>query len=291
MFAPETSDSPAALANPPRITVIQNDRDVPMDRFAAPLGPGVRLVLAFAGEAIPTADDVGDALVVLGGQMSAYSDDDAPWLPAVRDLLAAAARSGVPTLGICLGAQLLAVAGGGSVQVAAPPGREAGAAAIAWREAALADPVTGPALAAVAGAPGAGDDEAGDDDGAGDDGAGAHAAGAQAAGAYAAGPDAVAVTRAVSMHADAVVELPDGATWLAFSDMYPYQAFRWGSALGVQFHPEAGPELAARWAAESGDVDVPSVLAHVRQHATASASFGDALANAFVAAVRPAASQ
>ncbi|GAB3163861.1 hypothetical protein GCM10027059_18870 [Myceligenerans halotolerans] len=262
MLDSEFSDSPVALAVAPRITVIQNDHDVPMDRFAARLGPGVRLVLAFAGEAIPAVDDVGDALVVLGGTMSAYSDDEAPWLPAVRDLLAGAARSGVPTLGICLGGQLLAVAGGGSVQVAAPPGREAGAAAIAWREAALADPVTGPALASGSGS---GDAE----------------------GAHAAGPDTVAVTRAVSMHADAVVELPDGATWLAYSDMYPYQAFRWGSALGVQFHPEAGPDLAARWAAQADDVDDAAVIADIQAHADEAARFGDSLADAFVAAIHP----
>ncbi|MBL0887520.1 type 1 glutamine amidotransferase [Myceligenerans sp. I2] len=227
-----------------------------MDRFAARLGAGVRLVLAFAGEPIPATDDVGDALVVLGGTMSAYSDEDAPWLPAVRDLLADAARSGVPTLGICLGGQLLAVAGGGSVQVSAPPGREAGAAAIAWRAAALDDPVTGPALASPSGP------------------------------SPAAGADAVAVTRAVSMHADAIVELPGDATWLASSDMYPYQAFRWGSALGVQFHPEAGTELAARWAAQCGDVDAVAVVADIEEHAEAAAGFGDGLADAFVAAVR-----
>lgn len=257
----DTSDRPVGPAAAPRITVIQNDRDVPMDRFAARLGSGVRLVLAFAGEHVPSVDDVGDALVVLGGTMSAYSDDDAPWLPAVRELLAAATDAGVPTLGICLGGQLLAVAGGGSVQVAAPPGREAGAAAIAWRAAALDDPVTGPALASVPGA-------------------------LDATGAHAAGADAVAVTRAVSMHADAVVELPDGATWLASSDMYPYQAFRWGSALGVQFHPEAGPRLAARWADRAHDVDAPAVVAEIQEHAEETARFGDGLADAFVASVR-----
>ncbi|WP_307865166.1 type 1 glutamine amidotransferase [Myceligenerans salitolerans] len=262
MLDSESSDNPVAPSAAPRITVIQNDRDVPMDRFAARLGPGVRLVLAFAGEPVPAVADVGDALVVLGGTMSAYSDDDAPWLPAVRDLLADAARSGVPTLGICLGGQLLAVAGGGSVQVAAPPGREAGAAAIAWREAALADPVTGAALAAVAGA-------------------------RDATAPTAAGADAVAVTRAVSMHADAVVELPDGATWLASSEMYPYQAFRWGSALGVQFHPEAGPALAARWAAQADDIDAAAVVADIEEHADEAARFGQSLADAFVTSIRP----
>ncbi len=39
---------------------------------------------------------------------------------------------------------------------------------------------------------------------------------------------------------------PPGAVMLATSDRYP-QAFRLGSALGMQPHPEAGPELAAAW--------------------------------------------
>ena len=67
----------------------------------------------------------GDALIVLGGAMGAYDDDEAPWLPAVRSLLSTAIDDGVPTLGICLGAQLLAVAAGGEV-IKGPVGPEIG---------------------------------------------------------------------------------------------------------------------------------------------------------------------
>jgi len=48
-------------------------------------------------------------------------------------------------------------------------------------------------------------------------------------------------------HNDAVTALPPGTTPLASSELYPNQAFRVGSALGVQFHPEASPELMGRW--------------------------------------------
>jgi len=48
-------------------------------------------------------------------------------------------------------------------------------------------------------------------------------------------------------HSDAVTTLPPGATSLASTELYPNQAFRVGSALGVQFHPEASPELMGRW--------------------------------------------
>lgn len=48
-------------------------------------------------------------------------------------------------------------------------------------------------------------------------------------------------------HGDVVVELPEGATELARSVPHPNQAFRLGSAVGVQFHPEASPELVQLW--------------------------------------------
>ena len=46
------------------------------------------------------------ALVVMGGPMSV--NDPLPWLPQEERYLARAISSGVPVLGICLGAQLLA---------------------------------------------------------------------------------------------------------------------------------------------------------------------------------------
>jgi GMP synthase-like glutamine amidotransferase len=68
----------------------------------------------YQGARIPASVE-GDALIVLGGPMGCLDDDAAPWLPAVRSLLATAVADGVPTLGVCLGAQLLAVAAGGAV--------------------------------------------------------------------------------------------------------------------------------------------------------------------------------
>lgn len=53
-------------------------------------------------------------------------------------------------------------------------------------------------------------------------------------------------------HGDAVTRLPSGASQLASSEAYPNQAFRVGSALGVQFHPEASPDLMGRWAELEG---------------------------------------
>lgn len=69
----------------------------------------------YLGNRVPPSVE-GDALIVLGGAMGAYDDEVAPWLPSVRELLASAVDDGVPTIGICLGAQLLAAAVGGTVE-------------------------------------------------------------------------------------------------------------------------------------------------------------------------------
>jgi len=42
-------------------------------------------------------------------------------------------------------------------------------------------------------------------------------------------------------------DIPDGATHLATSALYPNQAFRHGKALAVQFHPEVTIEGFRRW--------------------------------------------
>lgn len=239
--------APAVTGNV-RLTVVQNSPDVTLDAYADRLGADVRVVRAFDGEQIPAPDrleDVGDGLVVLGGHMSAYDDARAPWLPAVRALLLAAATSGVPTLGICLGAQLLAVAGGGQVQVSAPPGREVGATRVFWRAEAATDPVLG---------------------------------------ALVAGEEAVRYL--TSMHGDAIVDLPAGAVWLGSSNMYPYQAFRLGSALGVQFHPEATRAGFEAWCGGFDDVDTAAALAGFDEHAPEILDGGRRLADAFVTEVR-----
>jgi GMP synthase (glutamine-hydrolysing) len=81
-------------------------------------------------------------LVVLGGAMGAMDDVVAPWLPHERALLREAVVGELPTLAICLGAQLLAAANGGRV-ARNPEGPEIGAQLIAKRSAAATDPLFG----------------------------------------------------------------------------------------------------------------------------------------------------
>ncbi|MCU1484618.1 MAG: Methyltransferase type 11 [Actinomycetia bacterium] len=66
-----------------------------------------------AADGPPDSLDGFDALVVMGGPMAAHSDDDFPTRAAELRLLADALDRQVPVLGVCLGAQLLAVAAGG----------------------------------------------------------------------------------------------------------------------------------------------------------------------------------
>jgi GMP synthase (glutamine-hydrolysing) len=78
-------------------------------------GLDVHPIHPYLGHRVPPSVE-GDALIVLGGPMGCLDDEAAEWLPAVRALLRTAVDDGVPTLGICLGAQLLAAATGGHVE-------------------------------------------------------------------------------------------------------------------------------------------------------------------------------
>ncbi|AZI57814.1 type 1 glutamine amidotransferase [Nakamurella antarctica] len=92
------------------------------------------------GDAVPESTAGFDGIISLGGDMGAHDDEIAPWLPATKALLAAAVLDRTPTLGICLGSQLLAVATGGTV-VRAADGPEVGAYLTAKRDAAQEDPL------------------------------------------------------------------------------------------------------------------------------------------------------
>ena len=96
------------------------------------------------GEELPATLDDHDGLVVLGGPQSALdSPEQSPELVPVRELLRQAVAADFPTLAICLGAQLLAQVGGGTVRTGID-GPEVGATLVAKRDAADKDPVFGP---------------------------------------------------------------------------------------------------------------------------------------------------
>jgi GMP synthase-like glutamine amidotransferase len=81
----------------------------------------LRVVRIDRSEAVPAATEVADmaGLVAMGGPMGVH--DDLPWLADERDLLRAAVEADLPVLGVCLGAQQLAAALGGSVTTGPAP--------------------------------------------------------------------------------------------------------------------------------------------------------------------------
>lgn len=109
----------ANSTQPVTLTVIRNDPDSGPGRlldWSDAAGIAVDLVKADEGDEIPTAATELDAVVMLGGGFLPDVDDRKPWLPAERALVQDCLEHGVPVLGICLGAQLLAHVGGGRVE-------------------------------------------------------------------------------------------------------------------------------------------------------------------------------
>jgi GMP synthase-like glutamine amidotransferase len=84
-------------------------------------GGDCTLVRIDRGDAVPPTSAVEDmaGLVVLGGPMSVH--EDLGWLSDERKLMAEAVQSGLPVLGICLGAQQLALALGAEVTTGPAP--------------------------------------------------------------------------------------------------------------------------------------------------------------------------
>jgi GMP synthase-like glutamine amidotransferase len=100
-----------------------------MERRSVP----VELIAVDRGEAIPPEPTAYSGLCFMGGPMSV--NDPLPWIGDSLALIRAAVAAGVPVLGHCLGAQLMATALGG--EVTANPVKEIG-----WAEVSV---VPGPA--------------------------------------------------------------------------------------------------------------------------------------------------
>jgi GMP synthase (glutamine-hydrolysing) len=80
----------------------------------------VKTVKPLAGQPLPAHKEVAGA-VVMGGPMNVDEVERFPALAAERDWLAEAVERGMPVLGICLGAQLLARALGAEVRAGERP--------------------------------------------------------------------------------------------------------------------------------------------------------------------------
>jgi GMP synthase (glutamine-hydrolysing) len=81
------------------------------------------------------------AVISCGGTANTHESDKYPWIEEEIDLLRGALRDGVPVIGLCLGAQLLTRAAGGTVHRSEPS--EVGWVEVSTTAAATADPVLG----------------------------------------------------------------------------------------------------------------------------------------------------
>jgi len=77
-------------------------------------GHQLAITRLYAGEVLPPVHDF-DRLIVMGGPMNIYQEDDYPWLRSEKGLIRQAIAAGKSVVGICLGAQLLADALGSPV--------------------------------------------------------------------------------------------------------------------------------------------------------------------------------
>lgn len=189
------------------VLVVQHEDGCPpalLGQWLVEAGVDLDVRRAHAGDALPVDLSDHEALVILGGEMGADDDAAYPWLTHTKELVRVAVRDAVPTLGICLGHQLIASALGGTVGRGSR-GRQIGVCDIGWTAAASTDPLLAP-LATP--------------------------------------------RRAIHWNEDLVLAPPPGAILLAATEVGEVQAMRFAPTVwGVQWHPEATPDLISSWVA------------------------------------------
>jgi GMP synthase-like glutamine amidotransferase len=153
-------------------------------------------LIATDDASLPTQIDGYNALVILGGPASVY--DKHQYLRDEEKLIQDATTKNIPTLGICLGSQLIAKASGARVYKGSE--KEIGWYKVELTNAGMQDIFSG-------------------------------------------------LEKDITVfqwHGD-TYDLPDNAIVLARSELYPIQAFRIGSAIGIQFHLEVSKDMITDW--------------------------------------------
>jgi GMP synthase-like glutamine amidotransferase len=151
------------------------------------------------GDNLPDTTDGYNALVILGGPASVY--DKHEYLRDEEKLIQQALTKRMPTLGICLGSQLIAKVSGGRVYKG--PRKEIGWYPVELTNEGVNDIFNG-------------------------------------------------LQKSITVfqwHGD-TYDLPINTVVLAKSELYPVQAFKVGSAVGIQFHLEVSKEMVMDWIRE-----------------------------------------
>ncbi|MER6678256.1 type 1 glutamine amidotransferase [Streptomyces sp. NPDC000983] len=100
----------------PRVLAVRNSPTSGIGRLRLWLQEEGLTVVEIDGADTPETPDGYGGVVLLGGGFLPDDDIHHPWLARERRLARQAVEDGTPLLGICLGAQLLAAANGGTVK-------------------------------------------------------------------------------------------------------------------------------------------------------------------------------
>jgi len=126
------------------VLVVQHQDDCPpalIGDWLVEAGCALDVRRPYAGELLPGDLSGHEAFLVLGGSMGANDDDTHAWLAPTKELIRDAAQRRTPTLGVCLGHQLAAVALGGEAG-RNPRGQQLGMLSLGWTDAAGQDDLT-----------------------------------------------------------------------------------------------------------------------------------------------------
>jgi len=129
----------------PRVCVFQHIACEDLGTFAEVLaarGFTADYVRLFAGDLVPVDWSNAAALIFLGGPMSVNDEARYPYLAAEKTVIRSALARRTPTLGVCLGAQLIASAAGSRVFPGVRP--EVGWAAVSLTMEGRQDPLLAP---------------------------------------------------------------------------------------------------------------------------------------------------
>jgi GMP synthase (glutamine-hydrolysing) len=166
-------------------------------------GVETRTLHLYRGDECPSDPGETDLIVSMGGPMNVYEDGKYPFLAEEVRFLSTAMKAGIPVMGICLGAQIIARACAAAVYRA--PVEEIGWSTVTITEEGRRDTLFEGMLREVP---------------------------------------------VLQWHGD-TFDVPEGGTLLATSAACPNQAFRVGSAFGLQFHVEVDADLLGDWFTDS----------------------------------------